>query len=74
MDISASSQCEAFSQDMLPDSVRDIDTEDLDNPQLVAEYVGDIYAYMRHLEVRTSGKQEVQSWQDLLQKSSERLV
>jgi cyclin B len=33
--------------------VDDIDTADSDNPQLCAEYVKDIYQYMRDLEVRS---------------------
>ena len=33
-------------------NVFDIDAEDEDNPQLVSEYVNDIYAYLRELEVR----------------------
>lgn len=48
MDISAS---EAFShQKML--LISDIDKDDKDNPQLVSEYVNDIYDYMRELEKR----------------------
>ena len=50
MDIS---QSEAFSKQLLPVNVQDIDQDDGDNPQLVAEYVNDIYDYMRQLEVRT---------------------
>ena len=49
MDIS---QSEAFSKQLLPVNVQDIDQDDGDNPQLVAEYVNDIYNYMRQLEVR----------------------
>lgn len=37
---------------LLPANVPDIDEHDHDNPQLVAEYVNDIYAYMRELETR----------------------
>lgn len=33
-------------------NVFDIDADDEDNPQLVSEYVNDIYAYLRELEVR----------------------
>ena len=32
--------------------IEDIDESDRDNPQLCAEYVKDIYTYMRELEVR----------------------
>jgi hypothetical protein len=37
----------------LPANVEDIDTEDTDNPQMVAEYVTEIYSYMRDMEVRS---------------------
>ena len=36
--------------DMEEDSVQDIDADDAGNPQLVVEYVNDIYAYLRQLE------------------------
>lgn len=49
MEVSTS---EAFSRLMLPPNVADIDSEDHDNPQLVSEYVNDIYQYMRQLEDR----------------------
>ena len=49
MEVSTS---EAFSRLMLPPNVADIDSEDHDNPQLVSEYVNDIYTYMRQLEDR----------------------
>lgn len=32
--------------------VEDVDRDDWDNPQLCAEYVNEIYAYMRQLETR----------------------
>lgn len=48
MDISEDKP-EAFSKTLL--KVQDIDANDKDNPQLVSEYVNDIYNYMRHLEV-----------------------
>ena len=47
MDISDAG--EAFSKALL--NVQDIDANDKDNPQLVSEYVNDIYEYMRSLEV-----------------------
>lgn len=50
MDISED-RADAFSHAMMP--VEDIDANDCDNPQLVSEYVIDIYDYMRSLEVRT---------------------
>nr|CCI61376.1 CyclinB protein 2 [Platynereis dumerilii] len=43
-------QVEAYSKRMLPDNVADIDKDDLENPQLVSEYVNDIYDYMFELE------------------------
>lgn len=49
MDISEDKP-EAFSKTLL--KVQDIDANDKDNPQLVSEYVNDIYNYMRHLEVK----------------------
>jgi len=51
MDMSNNSQGEeAFSKQMLKLNVNDIDKDDRDNPQLVSEYVNDIYHYLRHLE------------------------
>ena len=53
MDLSSNSQGEeAFSKQMLKlnVNVNDIDKDDSDNPQLVSEYVNDIYHYLRHLE------------------------
>lgn len=41
----------AFSDQLL--KVQDIDKEDKDNPQLVSEYVNDIYEYLRELERAT---------------------
>ena len=49
MDISMD-KSDAFSKALL--TVEDIDSEDKDNPQLVSDYVNDIYHYMRKLEVR----------------------
>ncbi|XP_074649933.1 G2/mitotic-specific cyclin-B-like [Tubulanus polymorphus] len=40
---------EAFSRQMLG-QINNIDANDRGNPQLVTEYVNDIYQYMRHLE------------------------
>ena len=39
----------AFSSKLL--TVTDIDAEDKNNPQLVSEYVNEIYVYMKNLEV-----------------------
>ncbi|CAC5395051.1 CCNB2 [Mytilus coruscus] len=47
MDISANKE-EAFSKAL--SRVEDIDANDKDNPQLVSEYVNEIYDYMRELE------------------------
>jgi len=53
MDLSTNSQGEeAFSKQLLKENVTDIDKDDRDNPQLVSEYVNDIYSYLRQLEVR----------------------
>jgi len=43
----------------LPASVEDIDgsEEDKVNPQMVSEYVNEIYAYMRQMEVRLAVKE-----------------
>ncbi|XP_060572470.1 G2/mitotic-specific cyclin-B-like [Ruditapes philippinarum] len=49
MDISDAGQ-EAFSKALF--NVQDIDANDKENPQLVSEYVNDIYNYMRVLEVK----------------------
>lgn len=49
MDISANKE-EAFSKAL--SRVEDIDVNDKDNPQLVSEYVNEIYDYMRELEVQ----------------------
>lgn len=48
MDISDAGP-EAFSKALF--NVQDIDANDKENPQLVSEYVNDIYEYMRVLEV-----------------------
>lgn len=51
MDMSANSMGEeAFSKQLLALNVQDIDKDDHDNPQLVSQYVNDIYEYMRTLE------------------------
>ena len=38
---------DAFSDQL---SIEDIDQDDFENPQLCADYVKDIYRYLRHLE------------------------
>lgn len=53
MDLSTNSQGEeAYSKQMLKENVKDIDKDDHDNPQLVSEYVNEIYSYLRQLETR----------------------
>eukprot|EP00054_Salpingoeca_dolichothecata_P013383 m.74684 g.74684 ORF g.74684 m.74684 type:complete len:392 (-) comp20449_c0_seq1:135-1310(-) len=42
----------------LPPGVHDIDGIDADNPQLVVEYVNEIYSYMRDLETRHAVKND----------------
>lgn len=37
-----------------PPTVRDIDSADSDNPQLVSEYINEIYVYLRLLEQQQS--------------------
>jgi hypothetical protein len=37
-------------EDILDCEIEDIDKEDESNPQLVVEYVRDIYNYLRHME------------------------
>jgi G2/mitotic-specific cyclin 2 len=37
----------------LPPDVQDLDAEDLEDPLMVAEYVNEIFDYMRELEIRT---------------------
>lgn len=41
---------DAFSVDLIAAGVEDIDKDDTNNPQLVVDYVNQIYAYLRHLE------------------------
>ncbi|XP_013780222.1 G2/mitotic-specific cyclin-B-like [Limulus polyphemus] len=57
MDISTSDDDNAFSSHLLPDNVKNIDAEDVDNPQLVSDYVNDIYNYLRDLEAQYSIKE-----------------
>ncbi|XP_073443061.1 G2/mitotic-specific cyclin-B2-like isoform X2 [Dendrobates tinctorius] len=44
--------CQAFSE--ILNHVEDIDAEDSDNPQMCSDYVQDIYAYLKELEVKQS--------------------
>ncbi|KAF7665059.1 hypothetical protein LDENG_00156110 [Lucifuga dentata] len=43
--------CQAFSDVLLHNSIKDVDADDQDNPMLCSEYVKDIYKYLRKLEV-----------------------
>ncbi|KAG7499765.1 G2/mitotic-specific cyclin-B1 [Solea senegalensis] len=43
--------CQAFSDVMLHNTIKDVDADDYDNPMLCSEYVKDIYKYLRQLEV-----------------------
>ncbi|XP_023222645.1 G2/mitotic-specific cyclin-B-like [Centruroides sculpturatus] len=45
---------EAFSTRILPGDVNDIDAEDSEDPQLVSNYVNDIYKYLRQMEIQYS--------------------
>lgn len=62
MDIS-SNVLEAVPKENIP-SIEDIDIEDAGNPQLVVEYVQDIYNYLRHVEKVQSIKSEYLSGQN----------
>ena len=39
-------------------NIDDIDSEDVDDPQLVVQYVNEIYQYMRHMEKAQAIKKE----------------
>jgi len=54
---------EAVPKENIP-SIEDIDIEDAGNPQLVVEYVQDIYNYLRHVEKVQSIKSEYLSGQN----------
>ncbi|KAM6975230.1 G2/mitotic-specific cyclin-B1 [Tautogolabrus adspersus] len=43
--------CQAFSDVILHNAIRDVDADDYENPMLCSEYVKDIYKYLRQLEV-----------------------
>ena len=46
--------------------IEDIDREDENNPQLVVEYVRDIYNYLRHVEAIQSVKSDYLAGQQVL--------
>lgn len=50
-----------------PPGVRDLDTEDLDDPLMAAEYANDIFEYLRDLEVNSIPNPQYMSHQDDLE-------
>lgn len=48
-------------------SLRDLDMEDMDDPSLVAEYVVDIFKYLRELETKTQPNPDYMDHQDDLE-------
>ena len=48
-ELAAAPVVQAYSAGNLAD-IEDIDKDDVENPQLVVEYVNEIYAYLRQLE------------------------
>ena len=52
---------EAYSKSRL--NIQNIDANDKENPQLVSDYVNDIYEYMRELEVKLV---MLNLWNDLI--------
>uniref|UniRef100_A0A8C4I9U3 Cyclin B1 n=1 Tax=Dicentrarchus labrax TaxID=13489 RepID=A0A8C4I9U3_DICLA len=48
--------CQAFSDVILHNAIRDVDADDYENPMLCSEYVKDIYKYLRQLEVEQNVK------------------
>ena len=49
-----------------PEGVKDLDTEDLDDPQMVAEYAADIFEYLRDLECSSLPNPRYMNHQDEL--------
>lgn len=49
-----------------PDGVKDLDSEDLDDPQMVAEYAADIFEYLRDLECTSLPNPRYMNHQDEL--------
>lgn len=45
--------CQAFSDVIIHNAIRDVDADDYGNPMLCSEYVKDIYKYLRQLEVNS---------------------
>ncbi|KAM7202436.1 hypothetical protein V8F33_002844 [Rhypophila sp. PSN 637] len=52
---------------VFPEGVKDLDTEDLDDPLMVAEYANEIFEYLRDLECNTVPNPEYMSHQDDLE-------
>lgn len=50
-----------------PEGVRDLDTEDLDDPLMAAEYANEIFEYLRDLEVKSIPNPQYMSHQDDLE-------
>lgn len=50
-----------------PPGVKDFDSEDLEDPQMVAEYAHEIFDYLRELELNTIPNHEYMSHQDELE-------
>lgn len=63
MDTSAVRGAEAELEEMIDDAVENIDAEDVRNPQLVTEYVNEIYSYLRFMERRQAVKNDYLSGQ-----------
>lgn len=52
---------------VFPEGVKDLDTEDLDDPLMVAEYANEIFEYLRDLECSTVPNPQYMSHQDDLE-------
>ncbi|KAG7468031.1 hypothetical protein MATL_G00138430 [Megalops atlanticus] len=64
--------CQAFSETLV--AVEDIDEGDADLPQLCSEYVKDIYAYLRQLEVQQSVRPKYMEGYEINERMRELLV
>lgn len=51
----------------IPEGVRDLDVEDLDDPLMVAEYVVEIFEYLKKLEVATKPNEKYMAHQEDLE-------
>jgi hypothetical protein len=54
-------------KDQLAKLVRDLDAEDIDDPLMVAEYVHDIFGYLKELEISTAPNADYMSTQEDLE-------